>query len=88
MDVDRLETLAESLALVFYVLIPTALVMTLVGSVGSGVVLLILGSCAHVGRASLEEFVERTGGHRAKPESRAKADRATARRRSARRAAA
>jgi hypothetical protein len=89
-DLDRLEKFAEVLALAFYVLLLTALVMTLAGSDGSGLVLLILGSCAHIGRASLEEFTagERERGRRAKPEPRAKADRTTERLRGTRRTAA
>jgi hypothetical protein len=70
-DLDRLEKLAEVLALAFSVVMFTALVMTLAGSTGSGFLLLILGSCAHVGRAALEEFVERERalGGRSKPGS-------------------
>jgi hypothetical protein len=56
-DLDRLEEIAEGLALGFYLLMFTALVMLLAGETGSGFLLLIVGSCAHIGRASLEEFV-------------------------------
>jgi hypothetical protein len=56
-DLSRLEEIAEGLALGFYLLMFTALVMLLAGSIGSGFVLLILGSCAQIGRAGLEEFV-------------------------------
>lgn len=89
-ELDSLEKAAELLALVFYVFTLMALVMTLAGSIGSGFVLLILGSSAHVGRASLEEFVDerRAAGHRSKSELWAKDDRATERPRSTRRAAA
>jgi hypothetical protein len=89
-DLDRLEKVAEVLALVFYVLIFTALIMTLAGSTGSGFALLVVSACAHVGRASLEEFVaaHRAGSYRSRPEPRAKAEPATARTRSARRTAA
>jgi uncharacterized membrane protein len=87
---DSLEKAAELLALAFYVLALMALVMTLAGSIGSGFVLLILAASAHVGRASLEEFVDeqRAGGHRPKSELRAKDERVTERTRSTRRAAA
>jgi hypothetical protein len=89
-DLDRLEKFAEVLALAFYVVMFTALVMTLAGSAGSGLLLLIVGSCAHIGRASLEEFTdgERARGHRLKPQPRVKADRATERTRSTHRTAA
>jgi len=62
MDLERLEKVAEGLALVFYVLTLTALVTGLAGSVGSAFVVFVLGACAHVGRAGLEEFVERRRG--------------------------
>jgi hypothetical protein len=95
-DLDRLEEIAEGLALGFYLLMFTALVMLLAGETGSGFLLLIVGSCAHIGRAGLEEFVdeERARGQRSKPEPRAKveprakAEPVTARTRSARRNAA
>jgi hypothetical protein len=89
-DLDRLEKLAEVLALAFYIVMFMALVMTLAGSSGSGFLLLILGSCAHIGRAALEEFVdgERARGQRAKPAPRVEAERVIERTRSARRTAA
>ena len=58
-DLDRLEKLEEGLALLFYVLMFVAFVEALSGATGSGFLMLILGSCAHVGRAALAEFVER-----------------------------
>jgi hypothetical protein len=68
-DLERLEKIAEGLALLFYVLMFVALVMALAGSAGSGFLLLIVGSCAHIGRAALGEFVDREGaaGGRSKP---------------------
>lgn len=88
-DLDRLENLAEGLALVFYVVMFTALVMILAGSSGSGFLLLILGSCAHIGRAGLDEFVdgERARGQRSRPEPRLEVEPVT-RTRSIRRTAA
>lgn len=53
---DRLEQLAEVLALAFYILMFTAFVTALAGSTGSGFLALILGSCAQVGRAGIEEL--------------------------------
>jgi hypothetical protein len=58
MELERLEKIAEGLALAFYVLMFVALVMGLAGLTGSGLLMLILGSCAYVGQASLGEFVE------------------------------
>jgi hypothetical protein len=54
---DKLEEIAEGLALAFYLLMFIALVTLLAGAAGSGFLLLIAGACAHVGRAGLEEFV-------------------------------
>ncbi|MGC1164894.1 MAG: hypothetical protein WA862_02170 [Solirubrobacterales bacterium] len=54
---DKLEEVAEGLALAFYLLMFVALVTLLAGSAGSGFLLLIAGSVAHVGRAGIEEFV-------------------------------
>jgi hypothetical protein len=54
---NKLEEIAEGLALGFYLLMFMALVTLLAGSSGSGFLLLLAGACAHVGRAGLEEFV-------------------------------
>jgi hypothetical protein len=54
---DKLQEIAEGLALAFYLLMFTATVMLLAGSAGSGFLLLIAGSVAHVGRAGIEEFI-------------------------------
>jgi hypothetical protein len=59
MDLDRLEKVEEGLALFFYLFMFVALVAALDGSIGSGLVVLIVGSCAHVGRATLAEFIGR-----------------------------
>ena len=56
-DLDRLERAAELLAQAFYGLMLLALVALLLGSAGWSFLLLVLGACAHVGRASFEEFV-------------------------------
>jgi hypothetical protein len=56
-DLSKLEEVAEGLALAFYLLMFMALVTLLAGSAGSGFLLLIAGSIAHVGRAGIEEFV-------------------------------
>lgn len=74
MDLERLEKIAEGLALCFYVLMFVAFVMALAGSAGSGFLLLIAGSCAHIGQAALGEFVdrERAPGGGSEPRSRAR----------------
>lgn len=89
MDLERLEKIAEGLALLFYVLMFVALVMALAGSAGSGFLLLVVGSCAHIGQAGLSEFVdrERARGGRSEPEPRAKLERVMEPARGSRRAA-
>lgn len=74
-DLERLDRAAERLALAFYGLMLMALATALSGSTGWGFLFLILGSCAHVGRASFEEFVERerARSERSKPERRPQA---------------
>lgn len=57
-DLNRLERFAEELPRFFYLIMAVALLAVLVGSPVSGLLLLILGSAAHVVRASLEDFVE------------------------------
>jgi hypothetical protein len=56
-DLDKLEEIAEGLALGFYMLMFMAVVTLLFGAAGSGFELLIAGSLAQVGRAGIEEFV-------------------------------
>lgn len=61
-DLDKLEKAAERLAQGFYGLMLLALVALLFGSAGWAFLLLVLGACAHVGRAACEEFVKRQRG--------------------------
>jgi hypothetical protein len=78
LDLERLEKIAEGLALLFYVLMFVALVMALAGSAGSGFLLLVVGSCAHIGQAALVEFIdsERAQGGRSEMRPRGKLERA------------
>jgi hypothetical protein len=80
-DLDRLEKAAELLALAFYGLMLLALATVVSGSAGWGFLFLALGSCAHVGRAAFEEFVEaqRARAKRSKPERRLEPQPANAR---------
>ena len=59
---DKLEKAAELLARCFYGLIFLALVVLLFGSAGWAFLLLVLGACAHVGRAACDEFVAQQRG--------------------------
>jgi hypothetical protein len=77
-DLERLEKVAEGLALLFYVLMFVGLVMALAGSAGSGFLLLVVGSCAHIGQAGIREFAdrERVRGGRPEAQPRARLERA------------
>lgn len=48
--------LAESLAIAFYVLMFLAFLTAVFGSPGTGLLLLVLGACAHVARVWLEDL--------------------------------
>jgi hypothetical protein len=61
-DLDKLEEIAEGLALGFYMLMFMALVTLLFGSAGQGFLLLLAGSVAHIGRAGIEEYVAQARG--------------------------
>jgi hypothetical protein len=54
---DKLEEIAEGLALAFYLLMFIAVVTLLAGSAGQGFLVLLAGATAHVGRAGIEEFL-------------------------------
>jgi hypothetical protein len=56
-DSERLSKLGEALAILFYALVLLALVCAFAGSAGSGFLLLVLGSCAHVCRVGAEGAV-------------------------------
>jgi hypothetical protein len=56
-DSERLSKLAEALSILFYILMLLALVCAFAGSAGSGLLLLVLGSCAHVCRVGAEGAV-------------------------------
>jgi len=56
-DLERLEGFAEALARLFYCLMAVAFFGAILGSAGTGLFLLVLGSLAFVGRAGLEDFV-------------------------------
>ena len=55
-DLDRLERLAGGLAVLFYGLLFLALITAIMGSGAGGLLLLLLGAVAHVGRVGLEEL--------------------------------
>ena len=73
-DLNKLEEIAEGLALGFYMLMFMAVVTLLAGAAGSGFVLLIAGALAQVGRAGIEEFI---GAERSSPTRTAAGSRAS-----------
>lgn len=56
-DLERLTGFAEALGRLFWCLIVVAFVAAILGSAGSGLLVLILGAAAFVLRAGLEDFV-------------------------------
>jgi hypothetical protein len=68
---DTLAKRARTLAIAFYVLMFMALVCALAGSPGSGFLLLLLGSCAHVLRVGLEALAPGQPTQKSRPSPRA-----------------
>ena len=56
-DLDRLESFAEALGKLFYLLMAVAFLAAILGSAGTGLLVLILGAAAFVVKAGLEDFV-------------------------------
>jgi hypothetical protein len=56
-DLDRLEGIAEALGRLFWCLMAVAFFAAILGSAGTGLLVLVLGGGAFAGRAGLEDFV-------------------------------
>ncbi len=56
-DLDRLEGIAQALGRLFWCLIAVAFLAAVLGSPGTGLLVLILAAAAFVVRAGLEDFV-------------------------------
>jgi hypothetical protein len=56
-DLDRLEGFAEALGRLFWLLMAVAFFAAILGSAGTGLLVLILGAAAFVVKAGLEDFV-------------------------------
>jgi threonine/homoserine/homoserine lactone efflux protein len=56
-DLKRLEGIGEGLGRLFWFLIAAAFLAVLIGSTGTGLLVLILGGAAFAGKAGLEDFV-------------------------------
>jgi hypothetical protein len=61
LDAKSLEKFVEGLAVFFYVALLVAMITAIAGSPGWGMLMLILGGCALVGRTTTEAFVSRLG---------------------------
>lgn len=56
-DLERLEGIAEALGRLFWCLMAVAFFAAILGSAGTGLLVLILGAAAFVVRAGFEDFV-------------------------------
>ena len=81
-DLERLEGIAEGLGRLFWCLMVIAFFAAILGSAGTGLLVLILGAAAFVGRVGLEDFVRsrRERADRSTPEPQIAVHRATTRR--------
>ena len=64
-DLDRLEGIAEALGRLFWCLLAVAFLAAILGSAGTGLLVLILGAAAFVVRVGFEDFAR---AHRADQE--------------------
>jgi hypothetical protein len=69
-DLDRLEAIAEALGRLFWCLMAVAFLAAILGSAGTGLLVLILGATAFVARVGLEDFVRSRGERPASREDR------------------
>ena len=56
-DLDRLESFADALGRLFWCLTVVAFFAAILGSAGTGLLVLILAAAAFIGRVGLEDFV-------------------------------
>jgi hypothetical protein len=56
-DLERLDSFAEALGKLFWCLMAVAFFAAILGSAGTGLLVLILGAAAFVVRAGLEDFI-------------------------------
>jgi hypothetical protein len=83
-DLDRLEGIAEALGRLFWCLLAVAFFAAILGSAGTGLLVLILGAASFCARVGFEDFVrERRGDEdrRAEPEPKFTVYRSSRRRR-------
>jgi hypothetical protein len=68
-DLERLEGFAEALGRLFWCLAAVAFFAAILGSAGTGLLVLILAGAAFVGRVGLEDFVRARGEREERPSS-------------------
>jgi hypothetical protein len=56
-DLDRLEGIAEALGRLFWCLLASAFLAAILGSAGTGLLLLLLGAASFCARVGFEDFV-------------------------------
>jgi hypothetical protein len=69
-DLERLEGFAEALGRLFWCLAAVAFFAAILGSAGTGLLVLILAAASFVGRVGLEDFVRSRGGREDRPAAR------------------
>ena len=68
-DLDRLEGIAEALGRLFWCLMVVAFFAAILGSSGTGLLVLILGAAAFVVRVGFEDFVRARRNRDARPDA-------------------
>jgi hypothetical protein len=69
-DLDRLESIAEALGRLFWCLIAVASFAAILGSAGTGLLILILGGASFCARVGFEDFVHSRRGSEERPAKR------------------
>lgn len=69
-DLDRLEGIAEALSRLFWCLVAVAFLAAILGSAGTGLLVLILAGASFCARVGLEDFVRARRGRNERPAKR------------------
>jgi hypothetical protein len=69
-DLDRLEGIAEALGRLFWCLVAVAFFAAILGSAGTGLLVLILGGASFCARVGFEDFVRSRRGSEERPAKR------------------
>jgi uncharacterized membrane protein len=73
-DLERMEGFAEALGRLFWCLAAVAFLAAILGSAGTGLLVLILAAAAFVGRVGIEDFVRARRGGEERPAGRRQAE--------------